>query len=97
LFGAPKSATIQPFNCTVKLYTDYKEYKNETGRRLGVNAICQTSMDGEEVDIFIQDSTCLDHEIIHATWFIFRFYRVPLEEEFQAYYFEYIKRELLKP
>lgn len=64
------------------------------------DAYCQTSTSDIGIAMYVPDSTCLDHELIHVTWFILDHYGVQIDadnHEIQAYLFEYIKRELLKP
>ena len=61
---------------------------------------CETVVSEGQIVTYIKDSTCLDHEIIHITWFIAYIYGIKFSvdnHELQSYLFEYLKSELTKP
>jgi len=97
LLGQPKVVTVHPFECKVYVFTDSCEYKTLTGFDVMDEAVCQTSISDSGIAIFLQDKNCLDHELIHVTWFILDHYGVTIDadnHEIQAYLFEYLKMEI---
>ena len=48
---------------------------------------------------YLTDSSCIDHEVIHLSWYILDYYGIKISadnNEIQAYLFEYIKSNIVK-
>ena len=93
------SLTVGIFNTKVYTFVDSADYEDYSNAHLLNKEICETSIEDGLIYMYIPDSTCVDHEIIHATWFILEYFGVKINaynNEIQAYLFEEIKRKILK-
>lgn len=96
-YSNPDTINIELFNARLLVFKDSNEYKKVTKLDLIPNSICQSSFENGKFAIYIIDKSCLDHELIHITWYILDYYGIKLEvdnNEIQAYLFEYLKNKI---
>lgn len=106
-----KVIDIPGYDLHMKLFTSklsLKRYTNKKNYQLShdLNTVNGLAMVFEDkgVDILLllpkeYSEEIMDHELIHITWFVARIIDLPLNftnQEFQAYLFPAIKRELKK-
>jgi translation initiation factor RLI1 len=94
-----KCITIPIFNSEVLIFNELQSYLDYTNQKNLQDIDCETIELESEVVSYIKDSTCLDHELIHVTWFVLSYYGIeltPTNHEIQSYLFEYIKSEYKK-
>ena len=98
-FAQEKVIDVPILNVEVIVYFDSASYVSE-GYEIPTNADCQTTIDSGLVEMYLPKKDCLDHELIHATWYILDAVGISIDSgnnEIQAYLFEYLKKEILKP
>lgn len=105
-----KTLKIQPFDYNLYFFTDKEELINWINKehpnsqdiidKLKSSIGLMIEFDKQPIfALYVESLDSLDHELIHATWFILNFAGVIIDRdnhEIQAYFFEYLKKLILE-